>query len=489
MSNRFPRVTRVTSQAVEKNIEAQRVVDVQKRQYGAFAAENSKLLYVANAQQKVEARRKEAHKNACIAEKAYEDQTREQHYQKRVQSLINTQNEFLANEMDRETADEERRAREIQRICEDAPELKELERALKVAYMNKDRAAQHREKLLIQARDNEQIAAIEDQMEYERQRAIAADAEKIAKRKELFVEQRAVLQMQIKEREEMMKEAQLQAEHDKNVVDEIVRRINDEDTADMMARKARQEATARLVKEYEQQRLRELAARKQAEKEEEEKIMKYNRDMEARNEGVAAKKQAKKDEEDRILQRIVEETARKRAAEEEFNNLRDMLWEEELEAKKRADEANRIQKSREMKKDMMEANSRMMQSKAEARRKEAEEEARMVQLMKKKFAADEERERQEELAIKESKMKHMLLIEKQREQRKLMYDHEKDRESADVELQNERELYRKKVIQEARKRLLEEHAAKLDGYMPGGVFSSNDEYDLFQNVAAGGVHK
>jgi hypothetical protein len=479
----YSKPTRITAQIVEKNIQAHRAIEVQKREFGAFSAENAKLVYVANAQQKVEAKRRETYQNACIAEQQYENRTREEHYQRRIQSFVHSQNEALANQMDKETADEERRAREIQRLCEEAPELRDLERALKIAYMNKDRAAQHQEKILLATQEANRIQAMEDEMEFGRQKAIEADAEKLAARKELYMRQREVLQGQILERQELLREAQRQAEEDKRNVDEIVRRINEEDEADMKAKRERQEATAKLVKQYERQRLEELARRKAAEKAEEERILKYNMDMAARNEGVAAKKLAKKDEEDRILQRIVEEAAKKRAAEEEFNTLRDMLWEEELEAKKRADEENRIRKAREMKKDMMDANSRMMLAKAESRRKEAEEEARMVQLMKKKFAEDEARERLEEEKLRNIKLHHMALIEEQRRDRKNMYDLQKEKEAQEVQLAIEREEYRRKVIQEARKRLLEEHAAKLKGYMPDGVFMNKEEYEVFQDFS------
>lgn len=475
--------SRVSAQVVEKNIQAQRAIEVQKREYGAFSAENAKLVYVAKAQERLESKRREAYQSACVAEQQFENRAREEHYNKRMQNIVHAQNEQLANEMNKETADEERKAREIQRLCEEAPELRDLERALKIAYMNKDRAAQHQEKISIAVQESARIQAIEDEMEYNRQQGIQADNDKMAARKEIYMKQREVLQGQIAERRQLMEEALRQSEIDKQMVDDIVKKINEEDELEYKERKARQEATAKIVKQYEQQRIRELAARKAAERAEEEKIAKYNRDMEARNEGVAAKKQAKKDEEDRILQRIVEETARKRAADEEFNSLRDMLWEEELEAKKREDEESRVRKMREMKKDMMDANSRMMISKAESRRKEIEEEARMVALMRRKFAEDEARERLQEEKMKNSKIHHMKLIERQRIERKSMYDVEKEKEAAEVQLAQEREDYRRKVIQEARKRLLEEHAAKLQGYMPDGVFSNDEEFRIFQEFS------
>lgn len=396
---------------------------------------------------------------------------------------MNQQNEILAIEMNREKNDEERKAREIQRICEDAPELRDLERALKIAYMNKDRAAQHQEKLALMAVEVRRLEAMEEKMEYERQNSIKIDTEKLIEKKKSYDEQRIVLQRQIKERESLVLEAEKQAEIDKKIVDDIVTQINLEDQQDYYNRKKRQEETARLVRQYEEQRMRELAQRKAQEKLEEVKILEYNRLMDSRTEGLAAKKQAKKEEDDRILAQIVEETERKRREEEEFNNLRDMLWEEELEAKKRLDDANRKNAAKIMKEEMMRANAQMMENKQQVRRTEQEMEAKMVDLMKKKFLEDEQNERELIRQRKESKMKHMMLIERQRHDRQEMYNAEKVAESLEVAEALEREEYRLRVIKEARKRLLEEHAAKLEGYMPNGAFNTPEELEVFQKAA------
>ena len=471
---------------VESNIMQSRALDVQRRNYAEFSSENSKLLYAANAQAKVEARRRLVHQSKCTAEQEYEQRTREEHYQRRIRELSNSQNGAIAVELDREKNDEERRAREIQRICEDAPELRDLERALKIAYMNKDRAAQHQEKLLLQEAEDRRMAALEKHMEYDRQNAIEKDAAKIAERQKLFEEQRIVLQHQIREREEALEEAKQQAELDKQMVNEIVARINEEDERDWRERKKRQQEAAAMVKAYEEQRKVEVAQRRAAEQAEEERIAEYNRYMESRNAGVAAKKQAKKDEEDRILARIVEETEARRREEEEFNSLRDMLWEEELEAKKRELDETKRRNARKMKEEMMRANEQMLRNKAEVRREEAMAEARMVELMRRKFAEDEEREREEARRRREAKMKHMTLIEKQRMDRKSMYDAEKQAEAEEAAAAIEREEYRQRVIREARKRLLEEHAAKLDGYMPTGAFSNTEELEAFKKMAEAG---
>lgn len=257
-------------------------------------------------------------------------------------------------------------------------------------------------------------------------------------------------------------------------------KIHQEDEEEYRQRRQKQVATAKMVKDFEEQRRLDLEARRAAEKAEEDRIAAYQRAMEARNEGIAAKKQAKKEEDDRILQQIVEETERKRKEEEEFNSLRDMLWEEELEAKRAADVQERRNKQIRMRDEMLSVNASMMQFKQVQRLKDAENEARLVSLMRQKFAEDEAKERAEEEERRRQKMHHMSLIERQKDERKHLYEREREEEARVLREAQDREEYRKRVIQEARKRLLEEHASKLRGYLPNKVFESREEFEQYR---------
>jgi hypothetical protein len=479
------RPVRITAESVEKNIRAQRDLEVQRHNLAVFGKENANLISAAKAQSKIEMQRRLTQQNICRTEQLFEENLKRTQYENKFRELTVSQNQALATEIDKDTASEERKRREIQQICEESPELRDLERVLKIAYLNKDRAAQLEEKILMANREQERIQAIEDQMEYERVRAIRSEADKDHKKKAMFDQQRAVLQKQIDEKKQQLAEARRQIEEEKTMVNDIVDKINAEDEANFRMRREKQAATARMVKTFEEQRQRELEEARKAARAEEEKIREYNRAMEARNEGVAAKKQAKRDEEDRVLRQIVEETERKRKEQEEFNELRDMLWEEELEAKRSEDVRQRQQHQTQMRQEMMDANARMMVTKEEMRRAEANNEARLVAIMKAKFAADEERERAEEEARRAHKQQHMGAIARQRDERKYMYEREREAEAAQREENARREEYRKQVIQEARRRLLEEHAARLSGYVPSKAFENRDEFDHFQRAAHG----
>jgi hypothetical protein len=271
----------------------QRKLDVQRHDLNEFANENKKLHSVANAQTKVEARRHLAQQQTFRTEQQYEERIQQEKNHRRLVDRTINQNQAIASELDREVAEEERRSREIQRICEESPELRDLERALKIAYLNKERAAQYEEKILLASKEQERIQAIEEQMEYDRLRAVKSEADKIDAQRMKFREQRGILQAQIEERQLQLLEARRQTELDKEMVDEIVRRINEEDEDDYRRRKQQQEETARAVREYEVKRQQEVAAAKAAAKAEEERILAYQRSMDARLEGAAAKKQVR----------------------------------------------------------------------------------------------------------------------------------------------------------------------------------------------------
>ena len=475
---------------VEHNIQLARDLDVYRAQLGEFAAENNKLLSAANAQSKVDMSRKMNYQQICNNERLYEEKLQEQERQRVESQRRQEQNQNLAIMLDRETAEMERKMREIQRICADSPELKDLEKALKIAYLNKERATQHMEKVLRENIEKERVQAMEDKLEHERQMADKAEKAKRGKADDAFAKDRVILQRQIKEREDTLLEAKNQMMIDRANVDEIVRKIQDEDRQAYQKKRDAQEETARTVRMYEEQGRKAKADRAAALQAEEDAIAAYNKAVEDRGAGVEAKKAAKEEEKMRALAKIVAETERKRKEEEEFSNLRDMLWEEELEAQRSADTQARKDKAHAIQKEMMEANQRMMDTKAQIRHQAAQDEARMLALMRKKFAADEDAEREKDRKKKAEKAHHMTLIHQQSAERKVMFDREKAQEEALLEEGKRKEEYRQMVIKEARRKLLEQHAANLAGYMPGGILKNKDDIEVYQQTMSNlGLHE
>lgn len=470
----------MTHRSVEANNRNRCIVDEQRRDLRAYADQNAKMIFVARMQSNDEVKRRQAEQQECRAEQLFQDQIDNEQKKRMLHERKNYQNQAITTLLNYDATFEERRSLEIQRICEDSDELKELERNLKTAYLNKERAAQHQNKLANSAIEQQRIDEYEDQMEYDRLLAIRDEEERNHNRREILQEQRYILQDQMREKERRILESKSQTIKERNVVDDIVNRINQEDEDDYRRRKESQAAQVRIMREAEQQRNRQTAAAKLAEKEEENRIAAYNRSLISRTDGAAARRQAKLDDDARILNKMSEEAAAKRLEEQEYEYLRNLLYEEEVEDKKRKEYRDRRDREIFMKREMIEANNHLLMSKAEMRRMEMDKEARVVEIMREKFAQDEAREREEEENRIRKKQEQLYFLDNQQTERRHLDGQERAREREILEEESRREEYRRRVVQVARRRLLDEHAARLQGYLPGKLFNDTDEHDRYQ---------
>lgn len=106
----------------------------------------------------------------------------------------------IQNEMLKQKSEREMMELEIQRICESSEEIRRLERQIKLAYVNKERAAQQQEHSLIRKIESARNHMIEEEMERRRQHIIKTEEEKERHRRNKLVEQKAVLQNQMTEK-------------------------------------------------------------------------------------------------------------------------------------------------------------------------------------------------------------------------------------------------------------------------------------------------
>ena len=95
-----------------------------------------------------------------------------------------------------------------------------------------------------------------------------------------------------------------------------------------------------------------------------------------------------------------------------------------------------------------------------------EEEQKLVQDMLKKFAQDEEMERRYLIQKMKAKDRFVELARKQREERAQLYLDEREREEAEHKASMAEEEFRSRIVAEARRRLLEQHAQQLKGFLP-----------------------
>jgi len=449
----------------------------------SFTEDNRKLAHAAKMEVEIEDKRRQQRSMRLAAEERMAKLIDEAEEKAMDDELVVSQNRELATELQRQRGERERKEREIQRICEESEELKDLERRLKLAYMNKERAAQHEEKVVLTRMDREQNLAIEDAMEVDRQLMVAAEIEKERARRMVGLEQKSVLQVQIREREELLEQAKLEAVKDKAMVDEIVAKIEAEDQRDWQIKERRKAETRAIIKAYEEQRRNEVAEKKRSEAAAEAEIKKHLDYLASRNAGVAEARAAKEANQAAAFAAIAAEAERLRLEEEEMGRLRDLLWEEELEAARRAADAAKAESRARSKAEMALANQQMLAAKARKKELEAEEEARLVGLMMDKFAKDEAEEAAGAARRAANRAQYQTEINAQKALRHEMYEKERIAELEGVADTKAEEDYRRAVVNEARRRLLEEHAKRLHGFLPKGALANQDEAALFRTAA------
>lgn len=474
------RASRATHRTTESNNRNLNAAEEKIRELKAYTDNIARMTSAARAEANVENRYGQALRRKCAEEEAMQSVLQQQQKNRVLTERDSNQNQALIDQLSLEFITERRRVIGIQRICDDSDELKDLERKLKTAYLNKERAAQCVEKGQLTARDRDMVYEMDRQMENNRQRAILAEKEMIGARMQVCREQHHNLEDQIREKENRIHEKKQLMIADRKLVDDIVNRINQEDEDDYRKRKDSQAAMAKIACDAEEQRKRQVEIAQAAAKDEEERIAAYNRSLIARNEGIAADRQDRYKEEAEVLQKKIDAAALRKREAEEYEALCITVHEHEVESRKRADlEARRHHQSL-MQRNIMDANAQLISCKAEMRRIQVVSDTRAVEAMRKKFADDEAKERIAEEQRARRKLEQLSYLREQQAEKKGLYDAECAKELLLIQLENRKEEYRRRVVQEARRRLLEEHATKLIGYLPKKVFNDTDEYSQYQ---------
>mmetsp|Transcript_13811 Transcript_13811/g.20657 ORF Transcript_13811/g.20657 Transcript_13811/m.20657 type:complete len:478 (+) Transcript_13811:66-1499(+) len=440
-----------------------------------YVDRSQKLQTAAKIETSVPQRRRMAQMMKAEAEERLKEAEAVRKRDLRRRDLEFSTNEVLVSALEREQAENQRKEREILRICGASEELKDLENKLKMAYMNKERAAQHEERLLVERRERMREQAMEAAMEEERYHAENIQAAKNNTKRQAQKKQNILLQEQIEARTKLKKQGEIEAQRDRAMVEAIVDRIRAEDQAEYESKNKRKYESKALLQAYEVQRKRELEERRAKEKVEQDEIMKHAQALAKREADRIAAEEEKKRRQAENFRRIVAATERQRASDEEMQNLRDMLWEEEMEAARMKQDAQREARRLELKRQMAEANQRQLAAKKERELAEKAAEQDLVEAMQRKFALDQAKEQEEEAKRLAQKEQYLDAIQKQKIQRQKLYEEAKNAELDEAGHDQAAEEYRQRVVAEARRRLIEQHAKDLVGYLPKGTLQPGDE--------------
>tara|TARA_B110000879_G_scaffold178711_1_gene234154 strand:- start:1323 stop:1997 length:675 start_codon:yes stop_codon:yes gene_type:complete len=191
---------------------------------------------------------------------------------------------------------------------------------------------------------------------------------------------------------------------------------------------------------------------------------------------------AKREEADRILDRLTKEKERNDRAREEMEDLLDRLYFEEQEEK--------FELAREMKRaaavaasaSMVAANENQLAIKQTMRLEEQAEEESFRKIMLQRFA---EQDRLEQMHTQKRRMKmqeHKREVERLAFVKRAMYEEQMRREMEENNAQAREDEHVAEIVEQERKRLLVDHAARLKDFLPKGVLAKPEDLLLIDSV-------
>ncbi|RHZ05403.1 hypothetical protein DYB26_014694, partial [Aphanomyces astaci] len=219
----------MTTRQVEKTMADRRSKEAENAELTRYASSNQQQTMANKSDMGVLAKRRNNQAFQRNAEAMLEERSIAVERDATRSQRTRDQNDFIAKALEEERRTQDRKEREIQRICESSEELRELESMLKVAYVNKERAVQQAERETLSQIEVAREKAIEVQMEYDRQRSLVDMAAKEFGKRVEAVASKQSIQQQMLDRLKLHEEAAREAEMDKHKVDTIMRKIEEED--------------------------------------------------------------------------------------------------------------------------------------------------------------------------------------------------------------------------------------------------------------------
>ncbi|KAG2486968.1 hypothetical protein HYH03_014341 [Edaphochlamys debaryana] len=469
------------ARAVEQREAARRITEAAKTEILRYYGDQRSYDAIANNALKDDFKRK----GREFKERAAEAQMLETVYQNERQRVLSSiraeEEEKIALAMARKQQDKDRGDKEIQRLREQSEELRDLAEKIRVARVNKERADQLVEKKQLTAQAQEYDRAINQYVNDSAAAAEAMEAENQMKRRDANVKARMMLEEQMVEKQEAARLAEAEAVRERAMIDEVVKRIMEEDMAEMATKRQRQEDTKAFIATFLQQQ--DELRRKQAEAAaaEDKKIAEYWQNVREREREEAERQAMRKEIADRMYEKVKKEMEMEMARREEEEELINMLRQEELEAKRRAEDEERKRKAEEGRLEMMRANQYQMRLKEEREAAFRAEEEEFRQRMLAKFAEDERLEQMNAQKRRMRQAEHMREVQRLIDEKRKAFEEAKARDEADDVARRVEDERVKGLVEEERKKLLRE-AAELKDFLPRGVLRDQGDVDYIAQV-------
>jgi len=373
-----------------------------------------------------------------------------------------------------------REQKNVQRICEQSEELRELEEKLKQAYMNKEREAQILESAVLLKRQEDNEAVVAAEVERDRQRGLQAEAYRDYLRRQDGAAMKVALDEQMKEKLDRKALAEQEFLREKAEVDSVVAAIEAEDARETEAREKKEQEIRAHIQEFVEEK--ELFKQRHAETIEAEKaeIRAYAEQVMVRETALRMEREKDQNTKDEILARLSADMAKRQQEADEMENLRNELVIQETEERVIQKEREKAERAEQNRRDISLANEYQRQLKAIKREEEKEEEETFRRAMLEKFAEDDRLDQLNERKRRMKQLEHRKEIERLLELRREKFEEERAAQTQEQLDQDQADDMRRKVIEDERRRILEAHAHNLDlKHLPKGVLASDTDFAIF----------
>ncbi|KAF5897764.1 integrin alpha-11-like, partial [Clarias magur] len=376
------------------------------------------------------------------------------------------QEERMAKELARISYEKMRDEKMRQYIKENSVEIRELEAKLKSAYLNRARAAQIAEKEAVRYEAMKEEADIACRMKSELERAAIEEEKQEQRRYEELVLYQQELEKQLEEKERKRQESYEEFLKEKLMVDEIVRKIYEEDRKKHELRLEMVTSTQRYIQEFKKQQAEWKRLEREKMEEENRRILEYAKYQEWKEQDRMASARKRETAKENLYKMLTEKIEIEQRQQEEMERVREELYLEEQEEAARQKEIKDMERRIRQRLELQQTYQEQLAFKQLRLQAEKDEEETFRQMMLAKFAEDDRIEQMNAQKRRMKQQEHKRAVEKLIEERRRKYLADKEREAEERAMEQEREAQRRQIIEEERLKLLKLHATQLLGYLP-----------------------
>ena len=355
-----------------------------------------------------------------------------------------------------------------EKMFKENAEIQEIKASIEYAKLNKVRAMQMHQNQMkrIQSlmKDTEADEEVLKKLKLDKIKA----QEEEEKKKNERIKAKHLIQQQMKEKEKLKLESQKEYEKDLKDIQNIVNNIKNEDLKNLKEDQRKKD----IARQYMESAYAEKEERKRKAREEErlqkERERQYQQHVAKRENDFNDKKAQIQFEKDKIFEKLCQEEAKRQAERDYWESVRNELHTEQENRKAKLQELAEKERLQRQKEDIINSAIKQMKIKEENKKKEKEMEEEFKKKLMEKFNEDEQLEMLNKQKRKEKEKEMKREIEKQWQLKLEQYQKQKEHELDDLLKKKKEEEKNMYLIEQEKKRLIQENEKLLKNYYPTG---------------------